>query len=144
MSQSILSQQKYDQVFAKDDKGNFFLNGDSDLLLKYHAETYVDAKSVPKVEDGDRELLQLFKEENESLKIKIIEISQQIQADQVKFNQLQKENQRYKDDPSSQKAQQLELTVRALEEAMSEKDHELKNLRVMQNEYAEIKAKQLL
>jgi len=27
---------------------------------------------------------------------------------------------------------------------MSEKDHELKNLRVMQNEYAEIKAKQLL
>jgi len=33
-----------------------------------------------------------------------------------------KENLRFKEDPVTHKAQQLELTVRALEEAMSEKD----------------------
>jgi hypothetical protein len=38
----------------------------------------------------------------------------------------------------------LEQTVRALEEVMGEKDQELKNLRVIQSEYAEIKARQLL
>ncbi len=60
------------------------------------------------------------------------------------MQQLQRENQRFKDDPLAQKTQQLEFTIRALEEAMAEKDQELKNLRVIQNEYAEIKARQLL
>ena len=42
------------------------------MLIKFHSDVYV---SLPKVEDGDKELLQLFKEENENLKMKIVEIS---------------------------------------------------------------------
>jgi hypothetical protein len=45
------------------------------LLIKFHSDIYVDSRSIPKVEDGDKELLQLFKEENENLKMKIVEIS---------------------------------------------------------------------
>ncbi len=45
------------------------------MLIKVHYDVYVDSRNIPKVEDGDRELLQLFKEENENLKIKIVEIS---------------------------------------------------------------------
>jgi len=45
------------------------------LLIKVHSDVYVDCRNIPKVEDGDKELLQLFKEENENLKIKIVEIS---------------------------------------------------------------------
>ena len=74
MSPSILNQIKYDQVFQKDDKGNLFLATDADTIVKYHHEIYVDSRAVPNVEDGDRELLQLFKEENENLKLKFIEI----------------------------------------------------------------------
>ena len=39
------------------------------MLIKFHSDVYV---SIP---NGDKELLQLFKEENENLKIKIVEIS---------------------------------------------------------------------
>jgi hypothetical protein len=46
-----------------------------------------------------------------------------------------------KEEPQHQRIQQLELTVRSLEEVMSEKDIESKNLRVIQAEFAEIKAK---
>ena len=45
------------------------------MLIKIHSDVYVDSRSIPMVEDGDKELLQLFKEENENLKIKIVEIS---------------------------------------------------------------------
>jgi hypothetical protein len=38
------------------------------LLIKFHSDVYV---SLP---DGDKELLQLFKEENENLKMKIVEM----------------------------------------------------------------------
>lgn len=62
-------------MFQKDDKGNQYLAGDADLLIKFHSDIYVDSRSIPKVEDGDKELLQLFKEENENLKMKIVEIS---------------------------------------------------------------------
>ena len=45
------------------------------MLIKVHSDAYVDYRNITKVEDGDKELLQLFKEENENLKIKIVEIS---------------------------------------------------------------------
>ena len=38
---------------------------------------------------------------------------------------------RLKEDPAQQKVQQLELTIKALEEVMSEKDGELRKLRIV-------------
>ena len=62
------------------------------MLIKVHSDVYVDSRNIPKVGDGDRELLQLFKEENENLKIKIVEISKQMQVDKAKYGQIMKEN----------------------------------------------------
>lgn len=88
--------------------------------------------------------MNVYKEENKNLKTIIGQMNEQIKQDKLSLSQSQTQLNRLKEDPAQSKVQQLEVTVKALEEAMSEKDAELRKLRVVQNEYAELKGKQLL
>jgi len=77
-------------------------------MIRCHEELYFDRRNIPqapRVEAGDAELLQLVKEENANLKLKIVEMNKQTQSDQAKIQQLQKDIQRNQEEPTVIKVQ---------------------------------------
>ena len=78
---SIFNDKVIDQIFDKEKKT---FNLSAEQLTKLHSETYTDIKSMPQKSPekpkqqlkDQSELLQLFKEENENLKQKFVEMSQ--------------------------------------------------------------------
>jgi len=101
-------------------------------LLKLHSELYEKHKSL-----GAKEVDQLLKEENDTLKKKVMDLSNGLKQEQSK-------NQALQQNALNLKLKEAEKRIKGLEQLLREKDDQVESLRQITAEYAELKGKQLL
>eukprot|EP00347_Sterkiella_histriomuscorum_P008471 403344969 len=136
---------KVPNVFDKEGK----LLMDLDTLIRTHAELQAvqlqelsqmnnmgSGKQQQQKQNSD-ELLPLFKEENENLKRKIVDLTTMYKQEQQKVQSLQAT-------AVSGKLKDAEKKIEGLEDLIREKEDQLNSLRQISNEFTEMKGKQLL